>query len=138
MGIVLVLIGQAITQDVPDAVESGCEVRGVTNSTSLQCRVYNASSKPWQQEQPLPMDFTYPLILYVVLGVLAWLALVLLFRPKYKRLEMEERAEVLSKLQEGSDTPASSVASSTIRKHNTSAFLLDSNTRPNQQTSTQL
>lgn len=109
MGIVLVLIGQAIRQDVV-TTNSKCGVGPVSNSTTLHCRLSNStSSQPWQQEDA--MDFTYPLLLYLVVGALALLVMAFLFRPKYKRLEMERRAALLAKLQDDDVTPSSSVTS---------------------------
>ena len=110
VGIVLVLVGQAIQQDVVTA-NSKCGVNPVSNATSLHCRVYN-SSRPWEEIDPVsPMDFTYPLLLYLVVGAVALIAMAVLFRPKYKRLEMESRAALLAKLQEEDVTPSSSIAS---------------------------
>lgn len=107
MGIVLVLIGQAIQQDAVTP-NSRCGVGPVSNSTILHCRFYNSTT---ESAPDSPMDFTNPLLLYLVVGVLALFAMAALFRPKYKRLEMESRAALLAKLQHDEVTPASSVAS---------------------------
>lgn len=110
MGIVLVLVGQAIQQDIV-ATTNECSMEQVSNFSHLVCTQSNASTPAPVHEQALPVDFTYPLLLYVVVGVMSLLAMVLLFRPKYKRLEMEERAKLLAKLQENNITPSSSVES---------------------------
>lgn len=139
MGIVLVLIGQAIQQDVVSGL-SACGVSEIPNSTSLPCHLYNSSTKPWTDDQFPPTDFTYPLILYIVVGCLSLLAMVVLFRPRYKRLEMEGRAtEILSRLQEDSNTPASSIASLPVTSRRSAQrtgidteFKLNPNQKPDQ------
>lgn len=135
MGIVLVLIGQALQQDVASGT-SACGVGQVSNLTSLHCRPYNSSSKARTGDQFPPMDFTYPMMLYIVVGFLCLLAMVVLFRPRYKRLEMERRAtEILSRLQEEGDTPASSIASlpnTSKRITKEATFKLNPNQRPDQ------
>ena len=137
MGIVFVLVGQGLQQDLTSEV-STCGVEQVPNSTYLPCRLDNTSS--WTDDQFPPMDFTYPLILYVVTGFLALLCLVLLFRPTYKRLAVEGRAqEILSRLEdEDTATPASSIASlpATSRRHE-NRFKMNPNQKIDQ-SSTQL
>lgn len=119
MGIVLVLIGQAIQQDTITP-NSSCGVGTISNSTSLPCRRSNATKHGL--DTVTPKDFTYPLLVYLVVGVTALLAMAALFRPKYKRLEMEGRAALLAKLQHDEDaTPASSVASLPSAKGTTAA-----------------
>ncbi len=144
MGIVLILSGQAIQQELTDTTRSECGVGEVSNSTSIHCRV-GSNSTHLEEEQP--MDFTYALLLYLSLGVMTLLALVVLFRPKYKRLEMENRAkQVLSRLQEEEgNTPASSIASlptdsvRSERSEYSSAFKMATTHRKSYQTtSTQL
>ena len=112
MGIVLILIGQALQQDLTGTTRSECGIGQVSNSSTIQCRLHSSNSTHWEGVG-LPMDFTYALVLYLSLGVTTLLALVALFRPKYKRLEMENRSkQVLSRLQEQeANTPASSIAS---------------------------
>ena len=110
MGIVLILTGQAIQQKLPSVTGSECGVGDVSNSTSIQCRLQSSNSTLMEAGQPT--DFTYTLLLYLSLGVVTLLVLVALFRPEYKRLEMENRAKLLSRLQEDQvNTPSSSIAS---------------------------
>lgn len=79
--------------------ESQCGVEQVSNSSSVDyvCRV----SSPTPQSQDRPMDFTYPLIFYLIVGVLALMVMVIFFRPEYKRLKAEKRANTMNRLQEG-------------------------------------
>ncbi len=112
MGMVLLLVGQALQQEAVVTQDSKCGVGQVSNSTTLHCRLHHNTSAP--EQESLAMDFTYTLLLYLVVGVLSLLTMATLFRPQYKRLEMErlemERSAVLlSKLQEA--TPSSSVTS---------------------------
>ena len=97
-GIVLVLIAQEMKQELITS-ESQCGFEQVSNSSSLDyvCRL---SSSTTPQSQDKPMDFTYPLILYLVVGVLALIVMVIFFRPEYKRLQEEKRAKTMKRLQE--------------------------------------
>ena len=111
MGIVLILSGQALQQELVGASRSECGVGEVSNSTSIHCR-QGSNSTHWEKVGQ-PMDFTYTLILYLSVGVATLLVLVVGLRPTYKRLEVENRAkQVLSRLEEQEGTtPSSSIAS---------------------------
>lgn len=136
MGIVLVLIGQAIQQDSLTE-HSRCGVGEIPNSTTIHCRLGNITLS---QEELSPKDLTFPLLLYLVVGFLALLTLAGLFRPTYKRLEVEGRAEVLKKLQDDVDTPPSSIASGARgnrEQHQTRVFNTDTDHQQSEQTSTE-
>lgn len=99
-GIVLVLIAQEMQQELRTS-ESQCGVEQVSNSSSLDyvCRL-SSSTTSTPQSQDQPMDFTYPLIFYLIVGVLALMVMVIFFRPEYKRLKAEKRAKTMNRLQE--------------------------------------
>lgn len=133
LGILFVLIGQFLQRDVASAA-SACGVGEVPSSTSFHCLLNNSTRERWTEDQFPPMDFTYPLILYISVGFLSLLAMAVLFRPRYRRLEMEGRAtEILSRLEEDTSTPASSIASLpvTSRRHQRqpvkNAFIMNPN-----------
>ncbi len=118
MGIVLVLVGQSVQSPLPGGTgsRSVCGVQdgggggGSNSSNLLQCTLYN-STHTGMEGSGDPQDLTYALLIYTSVGVMALLVLVFLFRPRYKRLEMEARAEALTRLQTEVVTPASSVTS---------------------------
>lgn len=114
MGIVMVLVGQSIptNMSVPVGVVNECNIPKVPNSTSFKCLFSNATrSGPGAGQQVIPKNFTYSILFYLVVAVLALMVMVFLFRPKYKRVEMESRANELDRLQEREVTPSSSTTS---------------------------
>ena len=121
MGIILVLLGQALQFDLPPYLisESVCAV-DTTNSSQLPCLLENTpelrNSTVLDPSSEIPKDFTYALLLYNGLAFTILVLFVVAFRPKYKRLEMEKRAAVLSKLQGDPSTPNTSLPS-TRREH---------------------
>lgn len=104
MGAVLVLAGPILSDVVEE--NSACLVHEVPNSSSLHCLFSsNSSSSP---EKVVSRDFTNALLLYMAVGTMALLLLVTLFRPKYRRLEMEQRAEgILQRLRGPEHNPPS-------------------------------
>ena len=112
MGIVLVLLGQELEFDVSreSISESVCSL-GSTNSSQLPCLVENDPSLSnithLDLSAEIPQDFTHALLFYDGLAFAVLCLLVLAFRPKYKRLEMEKRATFLAKLQSETSTPNS-------------------------------
>ena len=102
MGIILVLIGEALKTEI--VVEnSACLVQQVSNSSSFQCSLSLNSSESGAE---VPQDFTHTLLLYLVVGTISLLVMVFLFRPKYLRLEVEQRAErILTQLRHPHHNP---------------------------------
>ena len=116
MGIVLVLLGQGLQFNLsPDLLsESACAVDS-TNSSQLPCLLENnpelRNLTDLDRSSEIPKDFTHALLLYDGLAVAVLFLLVVAFRPKFKRLEMERRATLLAKLQHESSTPNTSLPS---------------------------
>lgn len=106
MGIVLVLTGQAIQSEVVVVDSNTCVVHKVSNSSGLHCLFSNSSSS--SSGAVVPQDFTNALLLYVAVGTMALLLMIILFRPKYHRLEVEQRAEgILQRLRGPEKNPPS-------------------------------
>ena len=116
MGIVLVLLGQALQFNLHPGLisESVCAV-GSTNSSQLPCLLENnpelRNLTNLDLSSEIPKDFTHALLLYDGLAFAVLLLLILAFRPKFKRLEMERRAVFLAKLQRDTSTPNTSLPS---------------------------
>ena len=116
MGIVLVLLGQALQFDLPLGLisESVCSVDS-TNSSHLPCLLKNnpelRNLTNLDRSAEIPKDFTHALLLYDGLAFAVLLLFVVAFRPKLRRLEMERRATVLAKLQHDPSTPNTSLPS---------------------------
>ena len=116
VGIVLVLMGQALQFNVsPDLIsESSCSVDS-TNSSQLPCLLENnpelRNLTNLDPSSEIPKDFSHALLLYDSLAVAVLLLLVVGFRPNFKRLAMERRANVLAKLQHDSSSPSTSLPS---------------------------
>lgn len=109
MGIVLVLIGQAFQSEV--VVESSvCLVREVSNSSGFHCLASLNSSSTGSGEL-VPQDFTNPLLFYMALGTVVLLVMVVLFRPRYRRLEVEQRAKEIHRRLSGPEHNPSSLSS---------------------------
>ena len=142
MGIVLVLLGQVLQTDISggDRVRDECSIKEVPNSTTLQCTLYNSTSSGLEKEV-LPRDLTNALLFYLVVGFLALVTFAFLFKPKYKRLDMESRAEVLTRLQASQVvTPSSSVTSLPSSGRDSTGnidFKMASDQRQTHQTSTE-
>lgn len=112
MGIVLVLLGQALQFDLPLGLisESVCSVDS-TNSSHLPCLLELQNLTDLDRSTKRPKDFTHALLLYDGLAFAVLLLFVVAFKPKLRRLEMERRAMLLSKLQYDSSTPNTSLPS---------------------------
>ena len=121
-GIVLVLIGQALQFELPLSQQSHsqCGLEASNTSQLLCLRDANSSSTDYSAEPP--QNFEHALLFYAGLGVLVLMLLTFGFRPTYERLEMEKRANALSKLQFGS---ASSSSIGSERSTVTGTTLLD-------------
>jgi hypothetical protein len=117
MGIVLVLLGQGLQFNLSsDQLSKSVCAADSTNSSKLPCLLDNNPELPHNSTNldrsiELPKDFTHALLLYDGLAVAVLLLLVVAFRPKFKRLEMERRATLLAKLQHDSTTPNTSLPS---------------------------
>ena len=116
MGIVLVLLGQGLQFNLsPDMLSKSVCAVGSTNSSELPCLLENnpelQNLTDLDRSAEIPRDFTHALLLYDGLAVAVLLLLVVAFRPKFKRLEMERRATLLAKLQHESSTPNTSLPS---------------------------
>ena len=126
MGIILVLIGQALQQDlqpVSKRAQSQCQVQLSANSSSLlSCHQSNGTNSNTSNDIK---DLTHPLLIYCALGVSMLILLVVAFRPKYKRIEAEERALMLAKLQYQQDTPSASASACSMPESESMARLSD-------------
>ena len=123
VGIILVLLGQQLQKELPGNYRQGqCELSTVNmgNSTCFNTTVTEGL------EGVEPQDFTNALLLYAGVGVVSLLVLVVLFRPTYKRLAVEQRAkEILGHLKGPvksnssfpSVSPSSSAPHSPIHAH---------------------
>ena len=113
MGIVLVLVGQAVQFDVPPGLRhhSQCSIPPIVGNSSHNCLsdLYPSNSSSPDDLVDTPKDLTFALLIYVGIGVAVLILLVVAFRPKLKRLEVEKRAQMLAKLQQ--ETPSTSVSS---------------------------
>lgn len=117
MGIVLVLIGQAVQfdlQPVSRREQSQCGVEPVGNSSNiLTCHQENFNGTNPILSHEVPQDLTYALLIYCGVGAVTLVLLVAAFRPRYKRVESEERAKALLKLQQQQGTPSLASTSAT-------------------------
>lgn len=116
MGIILVLLGQGLQFNVsPDSLSESVCAADSTNSSKLPCLLENnpdlRNSSNLDRSAEFPQDFTHALLLYDGLAVAVLFLLVVAFRPKFKRLEMERRATLLAKLQHETTTPNTSLPS---------------------------
>lgn len=116
MGIVLVLLGQGLQFNLsPDLLSESVCAADSTNSSKLPCLLENnpqlSNLTDLDRSTELPKEFTHALLLYDGLAVAVLILLVVAFRPKFKRLEMEKRATLLAKLQRDSATPNTSLPS---------------------------
>ena len=116
MGIVLVLLGQGLQFNLSsDQLSESVCAADSTNSSNLPCLLDNnpelRNLTNLDRSVEFPKDFTHALLLYDGLAVAVLILLVVAFRPKFKRLEMERRATLLAKLQHDSATPNTSLPS---------------------------
>ena len=109
MGIVLVLVGQAVQYNAPSD-HSKCAIEPITANYS--CLPGHRNSSMPIDSVDNPKDLTYALLIYVGIGFLVLVLLVTGFRPNLKRLEVEKRAQMLAKLQQ--ETPSTSASSLSI------------------------
>lgn len=104
MGFVLVLVSQAAQQDV-STDHNMCVINHISaNSTTGFCLSdHYPPSNSTTTPTDTPKDLSNSLLIYATVGVSVLVLLALLaigFRPKLKRLEVEERAKLLIKLQQ--------------------------------------
>ena len=106
----LVLSGQQLQTGVLDhPLTATCELQPVSrNGSDKDTFLCLRNSSSLDIEGVEPKNFTNALLLYAGVGVAGYLVLVILFRPKYKRLEVERRAKgILNQLKGPGKAPPS-------------------------------